>query len=273
MERNESRMTWGIIIGLILVGAFASAVWPTISAQINGGSAEAIREPAEPIVIDIESYLMGKEILGLVDDFAPDGLKDAVNDVNGRELSQPVAIGILAALSIGGMVLLAGPIALIYTRLEKQSSTIKEDEVYQLAVSALDKRQKAELKEMQQANPGRINDDPVEDRRGFSYTMAFLGLVFAWVIGALIGQAAYGGEMVESGGQLVNPASNIILIVLAVAVVAFFLYFRFIRKPEDIDLTETDNNTVSWGWLWVIVSGMLIVGIGTGLAITLTGGA
>jgi hypothetical protein len=56
-----------------------------------------------------------------------------------------------------------------------------------------------------------------------------------------------------------------------IAVVAFFLYFRFVRKPEDIDLTQTDNAPVSWGWLWVIVSGMLIVGVGTGLAITLTG--
>jgi hypothetical protein len=214
---------------------------------------------------------MGKEILGIVGDASPEALDSLNENINGREISQPVAIGILTALSLGGLVLLAGPIALIYTKLEKQASTVKEDETYQLAVSALDKRQTAELKEIQQANPGRINDDPVEDRRGFSYTMAFLGIVFAWVIGIVLGQAAYGSEMVESGGQLVNPVSIVSTIVLLIAVVAFFLYFRFVRKPEDIDLTQTDNAPVSWGWLWVIVSGMLIVGVGTGLAITLTG--
>jgi hypothetical protein len=266
-------MTWAIIIGLLVVGAFASAVWPTLSAQISGQSSPAPREPAEPIVINIENYLMGKEIMTLIGD-APQGVQDFVEqNINGRELTQPVAIGILTALSLGGLVLLAGPIALIYTRLEKQTSTVKEDETYQLAVSALEKRQTAELKERQQAKPGRIEGDPAGDRRGFSYTMAFLGIMFAWVIGTVVGHAAYGSAMVESGGQLVNPVSIISLIVLVVAVVAFFLYFRFVRKPEDIDLTQTDYSPVSWGWLWVVVSGLLIVGVGTGLAITLTGGS
>jgi hypothetical protein len=265
-------MTWAIIIGLLVVGAFASAVWPTISAQLNGRSTASLREEAKPIVINIESYLMGKEIMGILGDVSPD-LLDTVNEnLNGREISQPIAIGILIALSLGGLVLLTGPIALIYTRLEKQASTVKEDETYQLAVSALEKRQTAEIKAMQQANPGRINDDPVEDRRGFSYTMAFLGIGFAWVIGVVLGRAAFGGDLVESGGKLINPVSIVSLIAVVIAVAAFFLYFRFIRKPEEIDLTQTDYSPVSWGWLWVIVSGLLIVGIGTGLAITLSSG-
>lgn len=273
MERNESRMTWAIIIGLVLVGAFASAVWPTLSAQLSGRSTQAVREPAKPIVIEIEKYLLGNEIIGLIGDASPDALDWLNENINGRELSQPVAIGIFAALAIGSLLLVGAPIAMIYTRLEKQTSTVREDEGYQLAVSALEKQQKAEIKELQQAKPGRIHGDPVQDRRGFSYTMAFLGVIFAWVIGIVAGHAMYGSDLVVSGNQLVNPVSIVSTISLVVALVAFFLYFRFVRKPEDIDPSQTDYAPVSWGWLWVVVSGMLIVGVGTGLAVTLSSGS
>ena len=266
-------MTWAIIIGLILVGGLASAVWPAISAQLNIGRAgelAAARPAPEPIVIDIEKYLLGPEIIDLLSQ-APQGIQDFIaNNINGREISQPVAIGILVAVTIGSLVILGGPIALIYTRLEKSASTVQEDEGYKAAVSTLDKRQQAQLKEQQQANPSRAGGDEAGSRRNFAYTMAFLGIIFAWVVGTVIGHATYGGGMVETNsGQLINPVSIVSMIVLVIALAAFFIYFRFVQRPEEIDPGETDYSAVSWGWLWVIVSGLLIVGVGAGLALNL----
>jgi hypothetical protein len=272
LERNDNRMTWLIIIGLIVVGALASAVWPVIAGQLDigrSGELAAAREAPEPIVIDIEDYLLGPEIMGLLDS-APEGVRDFVNNnINGREVPQFLAIGILTALTIGALVMLAAPLALIYTRLEKSAAVVQEDENYKLAVSALEKRQNAELKEQRQAKPARVTADAAEDRRGFAYTMAFLGIVFAWVIGAVIGHAAYGGEEIQAGGQLINPVSIVSLFVLILALVAYYFYFRFVRKPEEIDPAQSDYSPVSWGWVWVIVSGLIIVGLGTGLALNL----
>ncbi|MFZ0548184.1 MAG: hypothetical protein WAM60_22250 [Candidatus Promineifilaceae bacterium] len=273
MERNESRMTWAIIIGLIVVGGLISAVWPTISAQLNIGRAGelAAAKPApEPIVLDVNKYLLGPEMLALP------GLGDFLsNNIDGREISQPMAIGILIAVTVGSLIILGGPLALIYTRLEKQASAVQEDEEYKAAVSMLSKRQKSELKERQEGKPSHIQEDPVQDRRGFAYTMAFLGIVFAWVVGTLIGQAVYGNGTVASGNKLINPSSIVSLIVLVITLAGIILYFRFVRKPEEVNTGETDYAPVSWGWVWVIVSGLLIVGIGTGLALNIiaSGGA
>lgn len=275
MERNESRMTWAIVIGLIVVGGLASAVWPAISAQLNigrSGELAAASEPAEPIVFHIEDHLLGKEIMTLLGS-APQGVQDFVNNnINGREISQPVAIGIFVALTVGGLIALGLPLAIIYTRLESSASAIQEDEEYKAAVSVLEKRQTAELKEQQQAKPAKIEGDEASDRRGFAYTMAFLGIIFAWVIGTVIGHAAYGGELIETeNGQLINPVSLVSLIVLVITLVGYFVYFRFFRRPEEIDPAESDYSPVSWGWVWVIVSGLLIVGVGLGLAFNLIG--
>ena len=262
-------MTWAIIIGLILVGGLASAVWPAISAQLNIGNAAelaAAQPDPEPIVIELEDHLLGELLV------VP-GLGDFLNEnVDGLEFSQSLAIGVLVAVNLGSLVILGVPLAVIYTRLESQASEIQEDEDFKAAVSALDKRQTAELKEQQQANPARIEGDEVSDRRGFAYTMAFLGIIFAWVVGTVIGHAVYGGEMLETNsGDLINPVSIVSLIVLVIVLVGYFVYFRFIRNPEEIDPAESDYSSVSWGWVWVIVSGMNIVGVGAGLAFNLFG--
>lgn len=258
MERSESRMTWAIIIGLIIIGGLASAAWPVISAELNIGRAgelAAVRSEPEPIVINIEDHLLGPEIMGIISSISPEALDFVNNNINGREISQPVAIGILVALTVGSLVLLGGPIALIYTRLETQASSIKEDETFQAAQAELEKQQQAELKEMRQQNPAHANQDEAKSRRGFAYTMAFLGIIFAWVLGMLIDEAF--------------STSSASLISVVIALLLAFVYFRFMRKPEEIDPEAADYQPVSWGWVWVVVSGMLIVGLGTGLAIAL----
>lgn len=263
-------MTWLIIIGLVVVGGLASAVWPTISAQLNIGNAAEIaaaREPAQPIVIDIEKYLLGPEILNLVSS-APDFVQNFVDSINGREISQAMAIGIISALTIGSLVILGGPLAFIYTKLESSASAVQEDEEYKAAVSALDKRQTAVIKEQQQAKPAHIDGNEASDRRGFAYTMAFLGIIFAWVIGTVIGHMISSGEA-GNNTQITNPVGNATLAVVVIALVGYFLYFRFIRKPEEIDPAESDYSTVPWGWVWVIISGLLIVGVGAGLALNM----
>lgn len=267
MDRNDNRTTWLIIIGLIVVGGLASAVWPTISAQLNVGRAgelAATRPEPEPIVIEVEDHLLGEELLGLpvLGDFLS-------NNIDGLELSRPVAIGILVAVTVGSLVILGLPLAIIYTRLESSAVSIQEDESFKEAVSTLENRQKEELKERQKDSPARVEGDEVEDRRGFAYTMAFMGIIFAWVVGTVIGHAAYGGDMIETDNGLVNPVSIVSLVVLIITLVGFFVYFRFIRKPEEIDPAETDYSPVTWGWIWVIVSGMLIVGVGVGLALNI----
>jgi hypothetical protein len=261
-------MTWLIIIGLILVGGLASAVWPAISAQLNIGRAgelAAAEADPEPIVFNIEDHLLGEEIMTLIGD-APQGVQDFVsNNINGREITYPVAIGIFTALAVGGLIALGLPLAIIYTRLESSAAAVQEDEEYKAAVSTLGKRQTAELKEKQQAKPARTEGDEASDRRGFAYTMAFLGIVVAWVVGTVIGHLI----LVESSDQITNPVGNATLAVVIIAVVGYFLYFRFIRKPEEIDPAESDYAPVSWGWVWVVVSGLLIVGVGAGLALNM----
>ena len=87
----------------------------------------------------------------------------------------------------------------------------------------------------------------------------------------LLGNAIFQGEEVEIGEQLVNPVAILNLFLILLTVVTLIAVFRS-NPTADPDSNATDYRPVNWGWIWVILSGLLIVGIGTGLAIAMRPG-
>ena len=59
--------------------------------------------------------------------------------------------------------------------------------------------------------------------------------------------------------------------VVLLSVLVLYLALRR-RDPLELDSAEVENKPVKWGTIWVILTGLIIVGIGTGLAIALAPG-
>ena len=69
-----------------------------------------------------------------------------------------------------------------------------------------------------------------------------------------------------------SPIAVINGILILITIVVLVLTARA-RKPGALDNPENDNDPVNWGYIWILLSGLIIVGIGTGLAIALRSGA
>ncbi|MDX1616461.1 MAG: hypothetical protein R3300_19280 [Candidatus Promineifilaceae bacterium] len=275
MSSGESWKTWAIVVALLLFAGVASAVVPFLLEEIDLGGSESlsIEEEPEPIVIMIEDYVLGQELLGLPLLGQPANLPviGEVGPLDGLELSQFQATGILLAIVLFVTVAAGVPLAFIYVRLDNTVDDVLEDESFSEARSALQEKEKAKLKERQEGQPAQVGQPEDRRARWAAFLTSLIVLLFAWFSAAGIGRAIYGEEEIVLNGNLVSPASTFTLIVVAVTAVILIIYYSQ-RDPAEVDLEESDRQPVNWGWLWVILSGVLIVGVGTGLAFALTAG-
>jgi amino acid transporter len=100
---------------------------------------------------------------------------------------------------------------------------------------------------------------------------AFIFVLFVWIIGLTLGAVYFGDAEVEILGASISAATllNLVLVLLTIAI----LYLALRRRdPEDLENPASDYNPVNWGYIWIVVSGILIVGIGAGAAMATRGG-
>jgi hypothetical protein len=264
LTKSSSRLTWLVIIGVLVFGAALTAIWPTLSDQLNLGGPRAPEVPAEPenMVIDVEQFPAGDALVKVP------FIRDTIN---GLEFSPLVAAGLLVALTVGGTLALGVPLGFIYFFLSKQAAAVSESDSFKESRAALENRQNEWLKERRAAQPEAPMPEAAPRARWMLLSMTPLILLFVWFSGLALGHSLYGDTMWEISGRLISPVQILNLVLVAVTVVVLIVIARRIR-PEAVVAGTTDSAPVNWGLLWVLVSGLLIVGVGTGLAIALRGG-
>jgi hypothetical protein len=267
LSKSESRSTWVIVFALILFAGVASAAWPFIADLIGGDSGQEsataeIEAENTVIVIDIQELPLSDAFVLLPFD------TENVGDIL---LSQVEVLAIatgIALISVGGLGLL---IALVTWLLSKQITAVATDEDYQAAQAELDKRAKAELEAVNQDQS--LNEPhPERSERWSTISTSIVILIFVWIAGLVLGLSLFGDATYEINGREVNPVAIINGVLILITIVVLVLTARA-RKPGALDAPENDNAPVNWGYVWILLSGLIIVGIGTGLAIALRSGA
>jgi asparagine N-glycosylation enzyme membrane subunit Stt3 len=268
LSKSDRWKTWGIALALILFAGVASAFWPQISEQINfsTGSSRSLQveEKSKPIVIKIEDYVLGTDLLEI----------GFIRDIDGRELSQVQAVGILAGATIGGLVAMTLPLAGLYFLLSKQVTSVLASDSYQEAQAAIQEKQKAQLKERQNAQPTAPTRDPLERSRWSFVLTALIALIFIWLTGEALTQSIFGEATRLFNGRPVPTYSlaNSIVVLSSGIILTFLVYRRFRLAPAEHS-KESDAGSIDWDLIWVIVSGAIIVGVGTGLALAIRASA
>ena len=154
---------------------------------------------------------------------------------------------IVAAFTIGAMV----PLLAIFRRLDRSVATVKNDAGFQAEVAAIQKRRKAVIKEYTQLSPpGPV---PSHERLGWSVisTSLLIGLFLAFA-GAAFSNDFQGGD-------------NALWYSLGFAAVGTLAGLAFLNRKRIQATQANESSPLSGGVIWVVVTGLIVIGLGVGV--------
>ena len=268
MKSFETLRTWLIIGGLLLFSGLASLAWISLSGQDGAGGLELPGvemgldlsvEVGEPVTIQLDQYLLGEV---LVD--AP-----LISQLQGVQVPSLLLAGILAVITVGGIIAVGLPLALIYMRLDRQAEQVKEDESFQESRAALDKKETERLRALNEAQPPTPIPAHEMPRWAATSTMLIV-LFFVVLISYVLADTFYpDGDVELASNFFVNPALILSAVLGIVTVVA--MAGRLGRTGEAGD-EEQGESRIPWGAIWVALTGFIFLGIGTGLMLIIRSG-
>jgi hypothetical protein len=263
LNRSESWKTWIIVAGLLIFAGIASATIPFLIDQLNNSDEPSTSRETHPTVttIDVSELPFIGEVLVEIPFIA--------ENIQGLSITLLQAFGVI----FGVVLVTVGAFGVLITLLvfipSRWINNVYADKGYQEAQTELEERQKASLKNLQQEQPLA---EPVEAERRIRWSAVTFGLivvVLVWVTSVLLAFGLFQNETISIGGFDISAVALLSLVSVVVTIIVLYLALRR-RDPTELETAESDNKPVNWGAIWVIVTGLLVVGIGTGLAIAFT---
>ncbi len=247
MKSFETRTTWLIVIGLLVFGAIASALWPVIAGSLDLGLGGGSAAPSQ-----IETSLDG---IPLPDALAGLPGMDAVTDDEGR-ISPWLVLAVIGAL-VTGLIVGGGLVmGVLFRLLDRQTRDVKADPAFNEQAAALAQREKERLQQLAQSQP----PDPVPDHTRNRWSVVATALVTIFLVfltGLAVADTLYEGVDTGLGNPVLAVAGIFALFALLITVA--MIWRRGRTGPSN------ENAPVSWGMIWVVVSGLIFLGIGLGL--------
>jgi hypothetical protein len=265
LSNRESLKTWAALAILLIFVGLASAVVPFLLDQAeseSATSADVAREPWET-TIDVSQLPFIGEVLVEIPFIA--------DNIQGQPITALQAFGIafgVVLVSVGAVGLLITVAVMLFDRLVNR---VYVDEGYQVATAELQQREKTRVKDLQKDKPKAPGPEKKVRSRWSMGIYAFIFLLFVWIVGLTLGTVYLSDTEVEILGLTIGGTTVLNLILGLSTIVILFLALRG-RDPEEMENPASDNNPVNWGYIWVVVSGLLIVGLGAGAALAVRGG-
>jgi uncharacterized membrane protein len=269
LNRNSLLLVGGIIV-LILAGAVASAIIPSLglsaSGSGGGGSVAAPPVEVENIVLDMPKVPAFMPEDTNMADMMPDFLKS--EDGTYLEFSPWLGIGFMAAILIGGLVVVTGGIAFLVPRLQKMTTDTLESDDYKEGVKTIQASEKELLKEMNAKSPTfSMKGEDYDQPRWSVISTGALVLLFVTFTAIAISDTFYPeGEMMRASGEVLI-APNVFAGISALITLA--LMFAFFR-PRTLDaINGEEAGAIPWDTIYLLVTGFIFIVGGIGLIIWL----
>lgn len=252
MERLKSLGSILVLILILIALALVAVIWPMIVESLNfagvgsffGGAARPATETA-PIVIPI-----------------PEPIASAIG-MNELVLQGFVAFAALAAIVIGSVVIFGLIITLLMRLGGKFTGEVAEDEEYQKHVANLETKEKETLKVKRGAAPAPNQPE------GYVYgldpmSFSMLVLFFMAMLGVLV--ATFGPETVDVTlfGN-VYPVSTSMLTLFVLSVITIPVLVWRVRRSRIDAIADKDYAPIPWDFIAVLITGLLVVGVGLGI--------
>lgn len=263
MNISESWKTWILVAGLLIFAGIASATIPFLVEQINNQDEPATLRETHPTVttVDVSELPFIGEVLVEIPFIA--------ENIQGLPITMLQAFGV----AFGVVLFAVGATGVLITLLvfipSRWINNVYADEEYQEAQNELVQREKETLKERQQVQPVTESNEVDKRKQWSAVTYGLIIVILVWVTSVLLAFGLFQNETITIGSLEISAVAFFSLTSVVITIVVLYLAFRR-RDPAELESAESDYKPVNWGTLWVIVTGLLVVGIGTGLAIAFT---
>lgn len=240
MNRKESVKNGIIILVVLIVTSVLAALWPLVIGAFSGGSGSTSIRP-EVSTVTLPGSPFGME-----------------------EVNSFLAIGLLAVLVIVMVAGLGAALGGLYIFLNKQTETVKESEDYQAHLAILEQREAERVKALRAVRQA----DPIPTHKlpRWSVVSTSLIILLFTVTGAMIVSKA----LVQEGAKLTigSFAISTSTAIVVGSVLLALIFLAFWSRPQRFEAIEaTDDGPIPWDTIWIILSGLIVVGIGIGLVI------
>lgn len=245
MSDKRALQNWIAIFAILVVTGLLTAVWPAVTGWFGGeGASVSFEAEVQTVVINLPFPIAGASVL---------------------ELSSLAVVGILAVVVIGlvagGGAVLAGA----YTLLSRAAADVKESESFQESQSALEEIEKERIAQLQE---GRQVDETDEEREGVwsAISTTLIVLFFTTLAGNILTRAL---GVAGTGSLFGLTIAQSTLVIGGLDLLAVFVAAWLFRPQRINKIDETDYGPIPWDSLWVIMTGLVVVGIGVGIVVYL----
>lgn len=258
MSNKESLRNWGMIIAILVATSALTAVWPSLFG--SGGSG------VTPSRIPVQTEQIALDTIPGIGPMLAEQLN--VTSVNGF-----VVFGVLAALFIGAVIVPGIAIGFIYRFLSNFIQNEKESETYKASERALEKKVDTDIKNMRvdrKASPMPSHETP----RWSVWATSLIIIMFGIFFGIMVMRTFYPTNELVVGDSLLGmlfggPIINVSSMITRIVIVLFALYLALRMRPRRLKEADTDSPRIPWDMIVVILTGLIVVGLGIGFAVYL----
>jgi len=229
---------------------------PALRDSAGGEGGPLLETSNEPLTINLGGFLLGEELEKIT------LLKDIVD---GEAVDPLVLAGVMVSMLVVGVAAIAVFLIVLMKSLDKRVIGVQNDEAYQEATRNLEQREKADKQALLESQPPTPMPNHKRPRWD-AFSTAVVIIMFAALAGVAVIQTLRPDLTVEIAGTLVPVAiPGMLLIMLVTGIILIFTL-----KPTRLAaVDETDYEPVNWSVVWVTLSGLILIGIGTGMVVAI----
>ncbi len=237
MKNKRSWITWGIFFVILVGSGIMTILLPSL---LGGGSSTPL--PSEPTTVTIPLPV----------------------PIGGRsEITLPswqlmLGLAILVPGLVIGAGLTLGIVCIILSRLVSRTTASTD---YQENSAALQKRYNDQISSMRETRPTSMAPESTW-RRWSVITTAITIIMFVAFATLMFASVLFPSGQIIRNSNIVNIGFALVLIATVIAVAAMALWLRHDRIAA---LNGTESLAIPWDFIVVVLTGLLVVGLGIGV--------
>jgi hypothetical protein len=237
LRNRRSLITWGIIFLLLLGSGILTIFLPALF-----GSGSSTPLPSEPstVTINFPIPIAGQSSITL------------------PSVIVMIALAFIVPALVIGAGLTLGIITIIVSRLVNKTAS---DPGYQEHAAALQRREDQRIKEMRQTRETSVSPESRWQRWAVFTTGASI-LMFVGFLALLFSSVIFPDGVVARNDALVNLSRIFVVGSLLVALVAMLFTLRGDRLAS---IDQQNTLSIPWNFIAVLLTGLLVVGVGIGV--------
>lgn len=237
LKNKQSLITWGIIFAILVGSGILTILLPSL---LGGGSSTPLPSETSTVTIPLPVPINGQLEITLP--------------------SWQLMLGL--AFLVPALVIGAGlTLGIVYIILSRLVTRVTTSSDYQKNTASLQKRYDDQVSSMRTTRP--TSSAPESTWRRWSViTTAITVIMFVAFMTLLFSSMLFPSGQIVRNASIVNIGSVLVLIAVIIALVAMVMW---LRSDRIMAWNSTETLAIPWDFIAVVLSGLLVVGLGIGV--------